>query len=74
MPQATYPLPFAPVSPRQIGIDQLVPGEVTVRTSGSDELAKELVRSRAVEAVASTIAGMDGAMKSGFEFGLVIKW
>ncbi|CAN3978380.1 hypothetical protein WN990_33475 [Kitasatospora purpeofusca] len=74
MAELDYPIPFGRVTPRHLGLDKIEGGEVTVRTNGASELSKELVRSRAVEAVASTVAGLDGALASSFEFGLVIKW
>jgi hypothetical protein len=75
MPETTMPLPYSQVTLRNLGVTKVDSGETTVRTKGVQELSREVIRSRAVEAVATTIAGLDGNFdETAFEFGLVIKW
>lgn len=66
-------LPTLPLS--RLGITKRQPGAVTITIAGSDQLAQEVVRARAVDAIASTLGslGTEALDAAAFEFGLVIK-
>jgi len=60
---------------RNLELGRLAGTESKITFAGADQLRQELVRARAVESLASTLASLGPDVNpAAIEFGLVIKW